>query len=165
MKRITLFALAVAGCFTVGSCSDDDDNSVVQTDISGTYNLISYNAPVSQDLNGDQESSFNLVSEHDCFSEWQIVLKNDNTFERNSKVLSIENGDIVCATESDSGTWQREGDDVKLLNLEGSEIGSEFAYLEATNSLTQTMSGTYPLQFEGNYILQGGTVTLIYVRE
>ena len=163
MKKI-LFSLALAGC--LASCTDDDDTApIVLQDITGTYRLASFNAPVSQDLNGDDEVSFNLVTENDCYTDWQLTLNSDNSYTRAGKVISIADGSIVCETETESGTWERDDELITLYNLEGTQVGAEFSYIEANNSLTQTMSGTFPLQFEQAYVMEGGTITLIYVRD
>ncbi|HEU0135848.1 MAG TPA: lipocalin family protein [Flavobacterium sp.] len=165
MKNITVLSLAIAGCF-MAACTDNDDTQppVVQ-DISGTYRLASFNAPVAQDLNDDDQSSFNLVTENDCYTQWELQLNSDNSYSRIGKVISIADGNIVCESETDSGTWARNNDSVTLSNLEGSQIGTEFSYIDASKSLTQTMSGNFPLQFEQTYTMEAGTITLIYVKD
>ena len=165
MKKTTIFTMAFAVAIVIG-CSDNDDATpiVAQDDISGTYRLESFNAPVSQDLNGDDQASFNLVTENDCYTQWELQLNSDNSFTKTGKVISIADGNIVCETETQTGTWGKDGDMVTLYTLEGVQVGTEFSYIEASNTLTQTMSGNFPLQFEQSYTLEGGTVTLIYVK-
>lgn len=166
MKKIATLLFATFGIIALHSCTDDDD--AIHTDgenIVGTYRMIAWDAPVSQDLDGDGDSSVNLVTEGTCYTDWTITLHNDQTFTRQWKNVTVVDGAVSCAVDSDSGTWSKQGNIVTLLDLEGTELNSEFSYLEATQSLSQTRQDEFPTTFEEIYIMEAGTITVIYVRE
>ncbi len=169
MKKITTFLFAVAGMVMINSCSDDDDTinngGNTGSEISGTYRLMTYTAPVGQDLNEDGESSVNLVGESTCYSDWTIILNEDHSFMRQEKLVTIIDGAISCEVDTDQGSWSLDGETLTLTNLEGSELNSEYTYLEANNSLSQTRQGSFPTIFEEVYIMENGTISLILVRD
>ncbi|MBF6609309.1 MAG: lipocalin family protein [Flavobacterium sp.] len=171
MKKLTTLLLAATSLFFITACTDDDDtivddsNNNTDTELAGTYRIIAYSAPTEQDLNEDGTSSVNLVGENDCYSDWTITLNNDNTFSRQEKLVTIFEGEITCEILSDEGTWSKDQETITLVNMEGTELNSEYTYLDATNSLSQTRQGTFPTMFEEVYIMENGTIGMIFARE
>ena len=169
MKNFSLILLTMVSLFFLFSCSNDDDNgtnpNAAVEAVAGTYNLISFAAPTPQDLNEDGVSSANLVSESACYSEWKIVLKADRSFIREEKIVNIVNGAINCTSASDIGTWDIQANMVKLTLLDETELNSNYIYLDSNKSLTQSRQSGFPTIFEESFIIEDGTVNLVYVRQ
>lgn len=168
MKQFTLILITIASLFFLFSCSSDDNgtnpNAAVEA-VAGTYKLESFTAPTPQDLNQDGVASANLVGESDCYSEWQIVLKADRTFTRQEKIVNVVDGAITCTQSVDMGTWDIQANMVKLTLLDETELNSDYIYLDSNKSLTQSRQSEFPTIFEEVFIIEGGTVNLIYVRQ
>ncbi|WP_299208648.1 hypothetical protein [uncultured Dokdonia sp.] len=149
-KFLTITLLAV----TV-SCSSDDDagSSVDNNSIEGTFRLTSFVTQTSYDLDGDGDSSNDLLIETDCYQNQTLTFnEGNNGFFTSTSFLNISvdveiiNGDetytqtVNCETENDitSFTWQRNGDGVIIST--GSQNGAISSDFNSDGSLTFTIS-------------------------
>ncbi len=169
MKNVTLFLLVITSALFLFSCNNDDDSSTDPNAainvVAGTYNLESFTVPTQEDLNEDGVLSANLVSENACYTNWKIELNPDRSFTRTEKTVEILDGSISCQTAVDSGTWDIQANNVKLLLLDGTELNSNYVYLNSNNSLTQTRQSQYPTEFEQTFVLSDAAVNLIFVKQ
>ena len=70
----------ILGLVFFTSCTKDDvDNSIV-----GTWELTAWNIDEAFDINNDGVSSFNLLSEIDCFSNETLIFEKDNIVSLNT---------------------------------------------------------------------------------
>ncbi|HLA55451.1 MAG TPA: lipocalin family protein [Flavobacterium sp.] len=158
MKRIPLLLLAMAGCLAL-ACNDDDDNN---TDISGTYNLTAFMAPVAVDFNDDGTPSTNLINETTCYDNATLVLHDNATYDLTYSYLTVQDDAVVtsCQNSVTSGTWARSGSSVVLTDGVSSDT-SIFTYSQ--NTLSQVQTGVYPnINSEGDAYLATGTVGIVF---
>lgn len=169
MKKFSILLLTIVSLFFLLSCSNNDDNgtnpNAAVEAVAGTYNLTSFTAPTPQDLNNDGTESSNLVAESGCYSSWKIILKADRSFTRIEKIVDVIDADIVCNENIEAGTWDVQANNVKLILLDGTELNSTYTYLDSNHSLTQTRQTRFPTIFEEIFIMENGTVNLLYVRQ
>lgn len=76
MKR--LFFIAV-GAMMVLSCSSDDDETIANAAIEGTWKLTKYEVPRGFDLNNDGTVSNNLLTEVTCTANSSLVFNGGGT--------------------------------------------------------------------------------------
>lgn len=111
MKKIKLFAFALAvASFGFTSCNDDDDDVVTAPNdygIAGTYNLSAVNTGNPTDFNQDGTESDNQMDESDCYDGGKITLNADGTFEYVMKTILVNTstGGSACDDFTAHGTW------------------------------------------------------------
>ncbi|HEX8563864.1 MAG TPA: lipocalin family protein [Flavobacterium sp.] len=168
MKRSILLLLAV-GSLAFTACNNDDDDNATQNDDNavGVYRLASFNAPSAQDLDGDGATSGDLASEFDCYANWEIVLHQDHTFMRTYNVTDAVDGQLTCQTgQTSTGTWIRSGQTLTLTNALGEDETATTYTFSADNAiLTQTGQGQFPTIFEDIFVMEPGTVTVVYAKQ
>lgn len=168
MKTLTLSAIFMSALFMM-SCSSDDDNGTDPLGpinaVSGTYNLISFTAPTSEDLNEDGTLSANLVSESACYTEWSIQLNSNRSYTRIEKAINVNDGTINCTGLTDTGTWDIQGNTVTLTQSDGTQLNTTYIYLDANSSLTQTRMTQYPTVFEEIWVLTDASINLVYTKQ
>jgi len=165
MKK-NIFWMLAAGVFALTSCSDDDENNNNQNDDQavGTYRLAAYTAPAALDLDNDGDSSSDLSTEYNCYADWEIVLNSDQTFTRTHNITGVTDGDLTCQIgQTATGTWSRNGQTLTLINANnGDELTEEYTFSSNNEILTKTGPGQYPIIFENIFIMEGGTITVVY---
>lgn len=168
MKNLAIILIAIAALFFLASCNNDDDstnpNGGVNA-VAGTYVLTSYTAPTQEDLNEDGTLSANLVSESACYTGWNIKLNADRTYTRTEKMVSVLDGEIICNTQVDTGNWDIQANNVKLVQVDGTELNSNYIYLDSNKSLTQSRQSQYPTIFEEIFIMTDATVNLLFTKQ
>jgi len=88
MKKFTLLALSA---FAISACSgDDDNNSIDNVSLTGTWKLTAATLPVGIDLNNDGSASTDFMSETGCFNNSTITFTDDVS----SVILLIQNVNI-----------------------------------------------------------------------
>ncbi|HEX8269377.1 MAG TPA: hypothetical protein VF581_05755 [Flavobacterium sp.] len=169
MKKITTWMLAAAGCFAFASCSDDDNGNPQgggEDTLAGVYRLTTWTSPIGQDLDGDGDSSANLMTEHSCYTGGTITLNEDGTFTSTSNTVFTTDGELDCTSETINGIWTEAGSSITMTNGVGSETAETEFNLSTDNTvLTTTGPGEYPIFFENNIILEPGVITKVYVKD
>jgi hypothetical protein len=142
MKKLKFLMFAMAGCLAVTSCSDDDsgNNTPVNQNISGSYQLTSYNAPTAQDYDNDGDISSNLVLEGGCYNDSWISFHSDGTYNQNFRQTTTGNGGLTldCNTQVTSGTYTRNGNSITTYATGSSAVSAVYTY----NAVTGTLSGS-----------------------
>ncbi|WP_318308474.1 DUF5004 domain-containing protein [Flagellimonas crocea] len=120
MKNIKLFLMSIGVLSTVLSCSDDDgnDNGGFSVEaLVGTWDLVEVKLSSAVDLDGDGQSSDNLLDEEDCISG-TIIFNADTTYkyEQSSFTISFITNDqyyVACSgTNLATGAWGSDGNEV-----------------------------------------------------
>ena len=171
--------LAAAGCLSLTSCSNDDDNNQVQlnppptqnanADLVGTYRMTSWNSPSSIDFDGDGTSNTNMMNESQCYSNSTMSINNNGTYTMTYNYMDINNGTVTCGTESTNGTWVRNGNSFTTTHMSGGENMNTNYNFAANNSTTLTRNMTnwnYPsMDEDGNAMFSQGNVSMIMTRD
>lgn len=163
MKKLSILALAFAGCF-LGACSDDDGDNT--PDFVGTYELTAYTAPLPIDYDDDGDSSSNLLNESNCFANSTLTIRSNGTYTSRYNGISIANGLSSCAaTVETSGTWMRNGNTITT-TPDGGGLSMEWTFSDDDDdTLTTTMlAAEYPTFNPDTdlYSYATGNVTLTY---
>ncbi len=168
---ITLLAITV-------SCSSDDDSSSENNSVSGsTFLLTAFETESSLDIDGDGDSSTNLLVETGCLQNNRLVFSTNGTVTAiNDSFLDIfvdedANGDIVqiveCTPTNDTET------------LPFSENGNSVSIDDEDEAITGTLSGDQLVfilnnGFVGEFLNEDGsdgtfeleeTITITYSRQ
>lgn len=109
-------------CGAILSCSKDNPpagNPMVNP-IVGTWDLVALNINPPQDIDGDGNTTTNILSELDCIAG-TLIIKEDFTWSSvftGVNVSSLTNGQyfITCpdTSQSNSGTWQLQNNQLTL---------------------------------------------------
>lgn len=141
MKNFKVLMMAVAGCLTMASCTDDDsgENLNVSGDLTGTFSLTSLIAPSAQDFDEDGDSNTNLVLEGTCYNESWISFKSDGTYEESFRSTTTGTGGLTlsCDTEVSSGTYTQEGNTVTTVDAD-TDVETTFTFNSTAKTLTRT---------------------------
>lgn len=151
MKKLQLWMFAAAGCLLLTSCSDDDDNNGtndLSTDLVGTYELTTLNAPSAQDYDNDGDTNTNLVLEGACYNESWISFHEDGTYNESFTSSTTSEGGVSleCDTKISSGTYVQSGDAVTTTRTSGEgSLTMTFTFNASNRTLTRTENN-------GNYV-------------
>lgn len=159
--------MMAVGSLSLASCSDNDDDAPQNDNpFVGTYRIASWNAPVPQDLNADGTASANLITEYDCYDNAEITLNEDHTFTRTYSVVDAFDGNLTCQSGLVStGNWVRNGQSIMLSNTDGgTEADNTYTFSADNQILTHTGAGQYPMIFENIFIMESGTITVVYAK-
>ncbi|MEZ4792327.1 MAG: DUF5004 domain-containing protein [Gelidibacter sp.] len=117
------------------NCSNNDDvgSTPNNSDIVGTWNIVSLRSSDAYDFNDDGTASQDLETESDCITE-QLIFNSDGTYSGTTSYaidFLTEINNILCFDNGGSGTWTREGNTVSFT---GSQING-------TRTLVVTVDG------------------------
>ncbi|HLN96615.1 MAG TPA: hypothetical protein VK183_13360 [Flavobacterium sp.] len=165
MKRFSILALMMIGCFAA-SCNEENDNSIA--DFVGTYDLTEYNAPMAMDYDQDGDSSANLATESTCFTYSTITLYPNGTYSMRYNGVKIVNGTSTCsAVLNTMGTWTYNANIVTATpNGVGAPMKWEWTF--GTRTLTSTSTDVeYPSynSTTGVYSYATGTTSTVYTKQ
>ena len=121
MKKYVLVFL-IAGLFTMGSCSNDDDEPTTGGQIEATWTLAAVEPPI-----------FDFS---ECPSNPTITFNDDDTTE-----WTFYNGDNDCAPETDSGQWEQNTGSNYSVTIPG--YGSFDGIVEFQNEDEFTFTSSY----------------------
>jgi len=172
MKKLKFFTLAVAGCFALVSCSDDDNENNnsgnTNSDLVGTYRLTSWNSPVSVDFDGDGVSNTNMMNESNCYNNSIMRINNDNTYTMTYNYVGID-GTVSCQSETTNGTWTRNGNSFATTNIAGGQnVNTNYNFASGNQTtLTRNMSNwNYPsVDANGSQVYASGNVNTVMTRD
>nr|WP_299340797.1 hypothetical protein [Allomuricauda sp.] len=131
MKPYSFFFLLTFSTLLFFGCSDDDgepnDEPEINLSVVGVYDLVEANVNIAQDLNMDNTTSTNLVTELDCLTGTLLIDSDFTwTFEQSGlSVTSITGGLFFadCAgSTTESGTWT--STQTQLILSGGNELGT-----------------------------------------
>ncbi len=165
------FKLAMVSLLAISvSCSSDDDSSSNDS-VEGTFRLVAFEVETSFDLDGDGDSSTNLIEETGCYQNETITFNNDNTGTAITRsfldvfvVISTDSDgedtyfqiiDCIEEEESSSFTWTQNGSTVTTF-VDGATRGFTFTGDE--------ISFTLPSGFLGE-VLEGDIDTAILIED
>lgn len=173
MKNLKMLMLAVAGCLTLASCSDDDNNDNVNNnpnaDITGTYRMTAWNAPTSIDFDGDGTSNINMMNESPCYNNSIMNVNSDGTYTMTYRYVNIESGAVSCGTETTNGTWVRNGNSFTTTHMSaGQSMSTDYSFSGGNQTtLTRNMNNwNYPsINGTGGQVYSTGNVSMVMTRE
>lgn len=154
-KLLTVSLLAISV-----SCSSDDDSSSNDS-VEGTFRLVAFETETSFDLDGDGDSSTNLIEETGCYENQTLTFNADNNgvFVSTSFLdiyvdIEIVNGEeivtqiVECVPEDDSSTftWTQNGNIVSV-TVDGDVLDLTFSGDQLSFTLP---SGFFAEVIEGN---------------
>lgn len=137
----------------------------------GDFDLSALIVATAQDMNNDGTSSTNLLLESNCYSQSQITLHEDGTYEeeRTWNVLGNLGLSLTCQSETSFGRWTRNGNNVTTNQTSGGSgnLATNFTFDVNTNTLVRTENnGQYPGFNLGTslWTMLTGAVTYTYTR-
>lgn len=155
-KLLTVSLLAISV-----SCSSDDDSSSNDS-VEGTFRLVAFEVETSIDLDGDGDSSTNLIEETGCYQNETVTFNNDNTGVAITRSfldihvdISVETGgeetffqviDCVEEEESSNFLWSQNGS-IVTITVDGESTNFTFNGDELSFTLP---SGFFAEVIEGN---------------
>jgi len=168
MKRLSILALVLAGCFA-GSCSDDDNNDDNNSaNLAGSYNMTAYNAPMAIDYDDDGDSSTNLMTESTCFNNSTMTLNSNGTYSMHYNGVTISNGLSSCASTSNTtGTWTRNGNTITATPT-GGGTATSWSWSSSNKTLTNNATNAQYPSFNsttGMYIYATGNTSTVYTMQ
>lgn len=147
MKKFKVYIPLLAFLFILQACSSDDNAPIVDNNDAavGTWDLAELNINPAQDIDGDGNTTTNILSELPC-ATGTLEINNDGTWSStvvNLEITTITGGlfDIRCANTSNtsSGIWQLQNSQLSLfLN------NTLFLYNLNGNRLTNTTNEDLP---------------------
>lgn len=147
MKKFKVLTPLIAFLFILQACSSDDNAPTVDNNdaVVGTWNLAELNINPPQDINGDGNTTTNILSELPC-ATGTLEINSDGTWSStvvNLEITTItgELFDIRCAgtSNSSSGVWQFQNPQLSLfLN------NTLLVYNLSGNRLTNTTNEDLP---------------------
>jgi hypothetical protein len=177
MKNFRLLMIAVAGCLAFTSCSDDDNdtnmnNGNQNADLTGTYRMTSWNAPMGADFNGDGVSGTNMMTESNCYNNSMMTVNNDGTYTMTYNTMNINSGTSSCGTETTAGTWTRNGNAFATSHMSGGQsMNTNYNFASGTGmggtTLSRSMNNVqYPsMDMDGNMMYGTGNVNMVMTRQ
>lgn len=142
--------LAAAGCLALTSCTSDDDtngNANVSAKLVGTYELTALTAPLTQDYDGDGDSSSNLVMEGNCYNNSWISFHSDGTYDEgySSSIMGTGGLNLTCNSQTSSGTYTQNGNTITTTRTSGEgNANATYSFNSTAHTLTRTeTNGTY----------------------
>jgi len=133
----------------LSSCSSDSDSpSENGFDYTGIWDLTELQMIIAQDINGDGQSSTNLVTELDCF--WSNLNFNaDGTYESSGmsfhmQLTSDTTVDITCTnvTEND-GIWAEEENGIRVGGSSWTRVGNSIIIEYSDNEFPEFRKVVY----------------------
>ena len=148
------------------SCHYDDEEKerIDNSYVAGKYNLISWNMPVSIDINGDGRPSHNLIEESDCFTHSAISVNEDFTFTLIHHEVLLKNGNFSCDKEILTGTWSRNGFTLTAVTEAGLHQ-YDFTAGENPTLIRVIENTTYPTLLNEEPVYAKGNIEMIYERD
>ena len=155
LASLSLLILAMASCskqemVTESPLKVSDAMAITTNDMVGNWDLTGMMADTSIDLNGDSNSSKNLLDETDCFNTMSITFDEDGTFVTNNAQMTFESGtsknQFSCLSDRmDNGDWKVRNDSLiltmqingstyihkKLINLETNKFSLDVTKIES----------------------------------
>jgi hypothetical protein len=171
MKNFKMLMLAVAGCLSLTACSNDDDNNGVNNntnaDLTGTYRMTSWNAPMAVDLNGDGTTNTNVMTETNCYNNSMMTINQNGTYTMTYNSAGINGTAIECDTETTVGTWTRSGNTFTTTQTGGASLPINYSFQGGSNTtLTRNMTGwQYPTMNGGVASWSTGNVNMVMTRD
>lgn len=166
MKKLPLLLLAIAGCITAVSCSDDDDGNNGSADIAGTYRMTAFNVPTAIDYDEDGDSSVNMMTESNCYNNTVMTINQNGTYTSTYNSVGINAGVSSCAAaQVSSGTWTRNGNTFTTTATNGGTGTNTWTWNANANTLTRTQANAqYPSidPDTGDYVYGTGNVSYVY---
>ena len=140
MKKIKVLIPLLVFIFIFQACSSDDNAPTVDNNdaVVGTWSLAELNINPPQDINGDENTTSNILTELPCASG-TLIINSDGTWSStvaNLEITTITGGlfDIRCSGTSNtsSGLWQFQNSQLSLFinttlivyNLSGDRLTS-----------------------------------------
>ncbi|WP_298151472.1 hypothetical protein [Flavobacterium sp.] len=154
-----------------GAGIDDTDNVSTTGQISGTFGLTGLFTVASQDLDDDGDSSTNLVSETNCYTDSNIVFSNNGTYTEAAFFTNVNatGSALTCESQNITGTYTRTGNMIFLRRPSGdTTFTTEYSFDATNNTLMRSdVSGNYPSFNAATnlYTMQAGTLEYKYVKE
>lgn len=148
--------------------SDIENGSDSNIGLLGNFGLTSFLVGNGQDLDNDGEESFDLTNETNCYTESNITFNSDGTYDEEftKSILTSTGLALECNTETRTGTYTRDGDEVTLTRATGSgNVNTVFDFNSATNTLSRRdNNGNYPSLnlLTSLFAMISGTVDLEY---
>ncbi|APG60447.1 DUF5004 domain-containing protein [Christiangramia salexigens] len=155
-----ILGLSIAGL--VISCNAEDmveeselikvsnATAISPNDMVGQWDLSQMIADAPVDLDGDDQSSTNLLDETSCFNTMNITFFNDGTFNTNNATMSFEEGagnnEFSCiSSRMDGGDWEVRNDSLiltmmidtymythkKAINMQANTFGFDVTKIES----------------------------------
>ncbi len=172
MKNLFKFLLIV---LVVSACSSDDDASSSSNSVEGTFRLSSLTTETSFDLDGDGDSSTNLLEETGCLQNETLVFLAGNTGSAISTtfldVFVDVDGEgnisqvVDCVPEdfTTNFTWTQNGSVVSFLDEDGFSVdatlsGDELVFVLGDGFELEVIDGVDTAE-----LLE--TVTFVYTRQ
>ena len=148
MKKL----LTILVAFALFSCSDDDGGPATNPNrdlVIGSWNLSELTISPAQDINGDLNTTTNVLSEIECSISGRITISDNNTwaFTGNDLVITtITEGLFIfqCSdnTRNEGGNWDIEGNVLRLADGTG-EI-TQFTFSSSQQTLTNIIGENLP---------------------
>lgn len=137
-KYLTISLLAISV-----SCSSDDDSSSNDS-VEGTFRLVSFEIENSIDLDGDGDSSTNLIEETGCYQDETLAFNSGGAGIATTR--SFLDVFVVISTDSDGGETFSQTIDCVL-----EEDVSNFTWTQNGSVVTINVGGdTVTLSYDGN---------------
>jgi len=147
MKKFKVFIPLIAFLFILQACSSDDNSPSEDNNdaVVGTWSLAELNINPPQDINGDENTTSNILTELPCASG-TLIINSDGTWSSTVAYLEItsitgELFDIRCSGTSNtsSGIWQFQNSQLSLF------LNTTFIlYNLSGNRLTNTTNEDLP---------------------
>lgn len=165
MKK--LFAKFTAmSCFAFASChSEPHDNTIDNSYIEGKYRMTSWIMPLGSDFNEDGVASDNLIEEHACLDDSELIIHADFTYTLKKFIPTVSENDICNAEIITSGTWRRVGFTMTTTATTGEQ--TDYTFKAGDKSLTKLKTGVnYPyLNASEELTYPVGNVVVVFVKE
>jgi hypothetical protein len=172
MKNFKMLMLAVAGCLSLASCSNDDDNNGVNNntnaDLTGTYRVTSWMAPTAVDLDGNGTTSTNMMMESSCYDDSMMTINQNGTYTMTYNSAGINGTSLECDTETTVGTWTRSGNSFTTSHMSGGQnMSTNYSFQGGSNTtLTRNMNNwQYPMMNNGTASWGNGNVSMVMTRD
>lgn len=128
--------------------NDDDEENNANAELIGNFDLTAFIVATAQNLDGDGDSSTNLMNETNCYSDSNITFNADGTYNETSSgsILSSTGLSLNCDTKTTIGHWTKNGNTVTTTHLSGNTtITTAYTFDATTHLLKRTDSqGQYP---------------------
>lgn len=155
-----------------GNGQDDDDNvnTSAMAEVVGNFDLSSYVVGNAQDLDNDGDTSTNLMTETNCYGASNITFNSDGTYERewSQSILGNLGTSLTCSTNTETGTWTRQGNRVITRHLSGdATVNTEFQLDSESNTMQSEGDQQYPVYNAATslYSMITGNVDLVYSKD
>lgn len=148
MKKYLILLISL----TLFSCSDDDGGSTTNPNrdlVVGTWNLTELAISPAQDIDGDGNTTTNILSEIECNLSGRIVINQNNTwsFTGNDVIITTITGGLFifqCSDDNrtEGGNWDIEGNILRL--ADGTGAITFFTFSSSEETLTNIIGDNLP---------------------